>query len=225
MKVLLILVSAISLFCIGSYESQTGSDLVSTELEHVVDEDFDDFNLFGEGTCDRKIVTAMNRYSKRLEKEKGLEQKMHGLNQRKVHEPDDNAIDTISITYSIDRHMGYQEARALFYEIADGFIAHMNKEKHLLQYFYKPPIGYEHLDFRLSFDYSHVGYLKIGDVAYIQIEGNEISYSIVEKESPEQIEFIPTGDSEVFTLGNFCFNTRWVTRQLPETEQDIATEP
>lgn len=222
MKVFFVLISVVSLFCVGSYERQTGCNFASVLSEYAVE---DDFNLFGEGTYHRKIVTAMNIYSKRLEKEKGIEQKMHGLNHRKVHEPDDNTIDTISLTYSIDRHMEYQEARALFYEIADEFIAHMNSEKELLQYFYKPPIGYKNLDLHLSFDYDLKGHLKVGEIDDIRITDNKISYFIVNRETPAQLEFIPTVDPDVFTMGNFCSNTRRVVRSLPETEQDIVTEP
>jgi len=81
------------------------------------------------------------------------------------------------------------------------------------------------LDLKLSFDYSNTGRLKTGEIDSILIANGKIHYAVIEKDPPQQIEFIQTGDPEVFTLGNFCFNTRWVTRSLPETEQDIATEP
>ena len=214
MKIFLILTMATALFCVGVRKFQP-------ESEDVVK----GFNPFGKGTPDRKIVDVIHRYSNRLYEEQGIELKMYALNLDTIHEPADNTIDTIYSTYSVNRRMGYREARALFYEVADDFITHMNKQKDLLQYFYKPPIGYEHLHFKLSFDYERTGHLKAGEIDSILISNGKIYYSIVETESPEQIEFIPTGDSEVFTLGNFCFNTRWVSRPFPETEQDIATEP
>jgi len=221
MKIFFVLVSVVSLFYIGSYELQTGAEPEPAELEYIMEDNF----FFKEGTYHRKIEDSIHKYSNSLEEKRKIELKMYGLDRNLIHEPGDHTIDTFVLTYGIDRQVGYQEARTLFYEVADGFIAHMNKETELFQYFYKPPIGYEHLDFKLSFDYDRAGHLKVGDIAAVLIRDGKIHYSVVEKESPEQIEFIPTGDSEVFTLGNFCFNTHWVTRSLPETEQDAATEP
>jgi hypothetical protein len=217
------LISAASLFCIGLHELQQKEKFESEESAWTMNDN--NSNLFKEGTYHRKIEDSIYKYSKQLELKKNIELKMYGLDRNLTHQAGDHTIDTLALTYSIDQHLGYQDARALFYEIANEFIAHMNAEKELSQFFYKPPISYEHLDFKLSFNYDRAGSLKVGEVASIQIENNKISYSIVEKESPEQIEFIPTGDPEIFTLGNFCFNTRWVSRPLPETEQDIATEP
>ena len=221
MKIFATLAVGAALFCVGAIKSQQEDQFLAEESERPVK----GFNPFGKGTPDRKIVDAIHRYSNRLDEEKGIELKMYALNLNKIHELDDNTIDTIHSAYSLKQHIGYKEARTLFYEIANGFIEHMNAQKDLLQYFYKPPIGYEHLDFKLSFNYGNAGHLEVGEISAVLIRNGKIHYSIVEKESPAQIEFVTTGDPEVFTLGNFCFNTRWVSRQLPETEQDIATEP
>jgi hypothetical protein len=213
MKIFLMLV-ATAAFCVGARTFQPESEGIMKG-----------FNPFGKETSDRKIVNAIHRYSNHLYEEKGIELKMYGLELNKIHEPADNTIDTIHSTYSINRHMGYREARALLYEIADGFIAHMNEQKDLLQYFYKSPIGYEHLDLCIAFDYELKGNLKVGEMDDVRISENKAIYFIVNKELPPKMQFTSTTDPEIFTLGNFCSNTRRVVRPLPETEQDIATEP
>jgi hypothetical protein len=221
MKIFLGLIFATTLFGVGSYKHHMDPFFTFALCGYMMDKE----SFFREGSPDRKIEDSIYTYSKFLKNEKDLKLRMHGMNCRKIHELNDNAIDTISLTYSLDRHMEYREARALLYEIADGFIAHMNEQKDLLQYFYKPPIGYEHLDLCIAFDYELKGNLKVGEMDDVRISENTAIYFIVNKELPPKMELTSTADAEVFTLGNFCSNTRRVIRALPETEQDIATEP
>jgi hypothetical protein len=163
-----------------------------------------------------KVMSVIERYSKKIKKEKNIERRSYGFgvtNEDKVY---DGKIHSIDLAYSIDKNLQYDEARKLFYEVVDGLIQAINAHPEISDEFYHYPIGYQDLEVSLSFDYESKGHLKKDDVSAIYIWYHEEMCFIVEKEGKEEVEkkwITPN----IYTTEGLGSTTRCIIKKLSET--------
>ena len=164
------------------------------------------------------VRTVINQYSKEIELKKDIERRIIGLEYAGPDKIYDGKIHAIVLAYSIDKPLKYDEARKLFYEVADGLIDAINSHKEIGEYFYHYPIGYEDLDISLSFDYENKGHLKKDDIDSIYISDNEICYFIIDKEdAPDELQKQQVSP-EIYILKGFGSKTHAIRKKLPETD-------
>lgn len=118
-----------------------------------------------------EVMEVINKYSKELKKE-GVTQRWYGLNY------DKGKINQISLGYSIDKNLKYEEAQNYFFRIVDGLLKSVNGDEKIRGYFYRFPMTYEDLHFALAFDYENKGHLKKDDVSQISIKFKELFFFI-----------------------------------------------
>lgn len=171
------------------------------------------FGMSKKENSHREVVEIIKNYSKNLEKSKGIELKLYGLDYAGPDKVYDGKIHEIGLGYSIEKRMHYKEARELFYSIVDELLEKINKDKRIQNYFYHTPVGYQDLHVGLSFDYSSKGYLKKDDVRKIYIFENRISYLIIEKEDDRPADRYRRAD---FEIEHMISTTRAIDRDLPE---------
>lgn len=159
-------------------------------------------------------MDVIDEYSKIIKEEKGIICSLHGFRWAGPDKIYDGKIHTIALGYRIDKNVKFEEARKLFYEIVDGLLEHLNKNEKIRQYFCHYPITYKDLEFFLSFDYEHKGFLKRDDVASIHIDENEITYFIVDKEEPQKTNTSKGVSTEYFI--DYFTKHRSITNKLPE---------
>ena len=166
----------------------------------------------------QKIMAVIDEYSKEIESKKNIERRSYGFHATGPDKIYNGKIHAIDLGYSIDKNLKYDEARKLFYEVADGLIDAINSHKEIGEYFYHYPIGYEDLDISLSFDYENKGHLKKDDIDSIYISDNEICYFIIDKEdAPNEIQKQQVSP-EIYILKGFGSKTHAIRKQLPETD-------
>ncbi len=166
----------------------------------------------------QKIMAIIDEYSKELEIKNNIEHRSYGFRSTGPDKIYDGKIHAIVLGYSIDKNMKYDEARKLFYEVADGLINSINCHPEIGEYFYHYPIGYEDLQLGLGFNYERKGTLKKDDIDAIYMRENKISYFIIDQEeAPAEIQEKKLSP-EVSILKGFGSKTRAIVKKLPETE-------
>ena len=165
-------------------------------------------------------MKVINSYSSDIKKEKGIVLTRYGL---KYFGPDkiyDGKIHQIDLGYRIDKAMKFDEARAYFYEVVDGLLNCINQNEKLKEYFYHYPLGYEDLDFSLSFDYENKGTLKCDDIRAIHIQFNEILYEIIEEEGPSR-PILESRGCGLAVMNGYTNEPRCIVRKLPESSDTL----
>ncbi len=173
----------------------------------------------------RDAWTVIDNYSKKLEQE-GIINRWHGVRCAGPDKIYDGKIHEISLGYSIDKNLKYQDARKYFYRIIDDFLKEINSHERIRDQFFHYPVTYQDLHFALAFDYENKGHLKKDDVDMISIQENEIFYSISNIDGAiDKLVFNETypGMGTVTQTGEDTM--RMVRRPLPETEEEANTIP
>lgn len=135
------------------------------------------------------VMNVIRYYNKKISKEKSIEMTMHGLDYSGEDKIYDGKIHSIALSYTVEKHIGYEEARALFYELVDDLLEKINTTEYLRKYFYSFPVTYKDLEFKLSFNRDKKLILKKGDVSIVYILLNKVNFHIVEIEGQEEIKF------------------------------------
>ena len=165
-----------------------------------------------------KEMLIIDKYSKKLKKTKDIERRSYGFLWTGPDKIYDGKIHAIVLRYSVDKPLKYDEARKLFYEVADSLIDTINSHKEIGEYFYHYPIGYEDLDIGLAFDYENKRHLKKDDVKSIYISDNEICYFIIDKEdAPDELQKQQVSP-EIYILKGFGSKTHAIRKKLPEMD-------
>ena len=152
-----------------------------------------------------------------MKKEKNIDRRLYGFTSTGPDKVYDGKIHAINLGYSIDKNLKHEEAKNLFYELADSLIKEINSHTELSDLFYHYPIGYEDLSISLSFDYDLKENLKIGDVHSIYIKNNKILYNIINSEKPKKIikkEIV----SDIWILERCEDNKYSIIKELPELD-------
>lgn len=164
-----------------------------------------------------EVMAVINSYLKPLKKE-GIDLRGYGLHYAGPDKIYDGKIHEIDLALSIDKPMQFEEARKLFYTVADGLLSALNKKEEIRGCLYNYPLTYKDFYLRLSFDYEQKGYLKRDDIDMIAILNNQIMYSIVEEDGQyagvETKKVIP----DVYMGTGAPLKTRWITKKLPESD-------
>jgi hypothetical protein len=166
---------------------------------------------------DKIIMSIINEYSKKIEKERNIERRIYGFvvtNEDNVY---DGKIHAIDLGYSLDKNLQFDEATQLFFEMADGLIAAINRHPEIGGEFYHYPISYQDLKVGLAFDYENKGHLKKDDVNSIYIWEKELMYFIVDKEGAPEVKkkWMAPGVYKTESLGS---TTHCIRKPLPETK-------
>jgi hypothetical protein len=165
-----------------------------------------------------EVIWTIKDYSKKLEKEKNIILTMYGASCAGPDKVYDGKVHVIDVGYRIDKAMKFEEARKLFYAVADGLLKELNEKDSIRNCFYNYPVTYKDLYLRLSFDYGDEGYLKHDDISMIAILDNKIMYLIVEEDGGnvgiETREVVP----DVHFVTGSSSKTRWITKKLPEPD-------
>ncbi len=170
-----------------------------------------------------EVMPVIDRYSKELKKE-GIVQRWHGLIYAGRDKVYDGKIHEISLGYSFDQSLKYQEARELFYRIVDDLLIEINSREYLREYFFHYPITYQDLHFDVGFDWEHKGHLKKDDVNMISMGDDVIFYAIANYDgASNKLVFHETypGMGTVTNTGRETM--RFIMRQLPESEEETNT--
>lgn len=169
-----------------------------------------------------EVMSVIERYSRKL-KEDGIINRWYGLDYAGSDKVYDGKIHEISLGYSVDKNLQYQDARKLFYAIVDELLDEINSNPLILEYFYHQPITYEDLHFALAFDYENKGHLKKGDVEQISIKFNKTFYCIAKVDGAMRKILIKKNDLGIGTLSfTGLETTRTIIKNLPEaTSTDL----
>lgn len=160
------------------------------------------------------VMNVIYEYNKKISKEKSVELDSYGLYYAGADKIYDGKIHIIDLGYSVDQRMQYEEARKWFYELVDGLLENINNTEYLRRYFYRYPVGYEDLIFRLSFYSDDKNFLKKGDVLQVNIFNNKVSFHVLEEDGALEEKHRPVS-SEVFILEGFFPKTRNITEDPP----------
>jgi hypothetical protein len=162
----------------------------------------------------KATMNVIDEYSRILKQEKGIICSSYGLDYAGPDKIYDGKIHTIALGYRIDKNIKFDEARKLFYEIADGLLERLNKNEKIRNYLFHHPVTYRDLEFHLSFDYESKGFLKRDEVDSIHINENRITYFIVDKEEPQKTNTSKGVSTEYFM--DYFTKHRSITNKLPE---------
>ncbi len=169
----------------------------------------------------QEVMKTIKKHSKLIKKNAGITLRIYGLSYAGPDKIYDGKIHEIDLGYSIDKNANYNEAKKLFYNLANGLLNELNSNESIKTYFYHYPVGYQDLRLTLSFDYENKGFLKKDDVKMIGIQQNEITYYIVTVDGMTNglvaTETYPGMGTLTFTGWD---SMRTITKKLPEPAEE-----
>ncbi len=163
-----------------------------------------------------EVIFTILDYSKKLKNERGIELRSYGADFAGADKIYDEKIHLIDVGYSIDKNLGVDEAKILFFSIVDELIAVLNSRESFKEYFYHYPIGYEDFYLRLNFDYEGKGHLHQNDVVMVAIYNNKIKYFLAEEDGATTALQSNGIIRDVYVTTGFSSKMRCVTEKLPE---------
>jgi hypothetical protein len=160
-------------------------------------------------------MNVIQHYSTQLHRQEEIVLLQYGLDYAGDDQIFDGKIHKISLGYGIDQgHLSEEQATQLFYHVVDTLIERLNGIPSLRAYFAHFPLNYSDFTISLSLDYKMRGDLGMGAVSTLYIQGDRLTYEIVDKEGPPKIVHEETSPG-IFVLKEMLPNTRSITKELP----------
>ncbi len=163
-----------------------------------------------------EVIFTILDYSKKIKKERGIELRSYGATGPRGNKAFDGTIYGFDLGYSIDKNVGVDEAKILFFSIVDELIDVLNSRESFKEYFHHYPIGYEDFYLRLNFDYDEKGHLHQNDIVMVAILDNELKYFLAEEDGATTALQSNRIIRDVYVTTGFSSKMRCVTEKLPE---------
>jgi len=163
------------------------------------------------------VISELRKYSSKLEKQQNIRLVLYGLVCAGPDKVYDEKVHTISLGYSVDKAMKFDEAKTYFYSVVDGLLEHLNKNEGLKPFFSHYPVTYEDLEFFLAFDYKDKGFLKKDDIDSIHIYMNKIRYYVVQQDGQTDKLHVDWNKPGVSMIEHEQ-KTKIITKNLPEKD-------